>query len=205
MAKTKVVRGSCTVSGCSRPHKLRGFCASHAQRFRRGAPVDVAIKPRDRTPKEHCSELDCLSPVKAKGLCQAHYARLLRNGFTKKPDRTKAQSACSLAGCSDVSYSYGLCNRHYLRQRSAARFGLTLSDVEKMLSEQGGVCAICQGQPLAVNASSQKIIDFAMDHDHKTGKPRGLLCSHCNRGIGLLQDSPEIIRRAAAYLDQRSA
>ena len=40
------------------------------------------------------------------------------------------------------------------------------------------------------------------DHDHKTGKRRGILCSHCNTGIGMLKDNPEIIRRALEYLEK---
>lgn len=39
-----------------------------------------------------------------------------------------------------------------------------------------------------------------MDHDHKTGKVRGLLCTPCNTGIGMLQDDPEIVKKALDYL-----
>jgi hypothetical protein len=42
--------------------------------------------------------------------------------------------------------------------------------------------------------------NFCVDHDHKTGKIRGLLCGPCNRGLGYLHDSPELLERLAAYV-----
>lgn len=69
-------------------------------------------------------------------------------------------------------------------------YGLLDHDVEGMLRAQGGRCATGhQGsEPLVV------------DHDHETGRVRGLLCSGCNCGIGLLGDDPAVCRAAAAYL-----
>lgn len=62
-----------------------------------------------------------------------------------------------------------------------------------MLQDQGGVCAICLGPPSAFDC-------YCVDHDHVTGKIRGLLCSKCNSAIGLLQDDPNVVDRAAIYL-----
>ena len=42
---------------------------------------------------------------------------------------------------------------------------------------------------------------LAIDHNHSTGQIRGLLCSLCNFGIGYLKDSPDLLRKAAQYLD----
>lgn len=77
-------------------------------------------------------------------------------------------------------------------------YGISLADYEQMLVEQDGRCAIC-GQP-------PKDRRLAVDHDHETGRVRGLLCyGHCNRAIGLLRDNPELLRRAAEYLERASA
>lgn len=43
---------------------------------------------------------------------------------------------------------------------------------------------------------------LAVDHDHETGCLRGLLCEGCNRGIGLLRDDPDLLRRAADYIER---
>ena len=59
---------------------------------------------------------------------------------------------------------------------------------------QGRACAICR-KDLEFPSKT-----FHVDHDHATGRVRGVLCSSCNRGIGYLQENPEILRRAAEYL-----
>lgn len=61
-----------------------------------------------------------------------------------------------------------------------------------MLLAQDGRCLICRGE------FGQTL---PVDHCHRTGKVRGLLCHHCNRGIGLFGDDPERLRRAADYVE----
>jgi hypothetical protein len=72
------------------------------------------------------------------------------------------------------------------------RYGLTLADYERMFAEQGGRCAIC-----ATEVSGARL---CVDHDHGTGKVRGLLCHACNKAIGGFRDSTELLKRAIAYL-----
>lgn len=55
-------------------------------------------------------------------------------------------------------------------------YGITQSEYELMLAQQGGVCALCGSPP--------KRYRLAVDHDHETGKIRGLLCTPCNRWLG---------------------
>ena len=74
-------------------------------------------------------------------------------------------------------------------------YGITLEDYNEMLASQKGVCAICN-QPCATGRK------LCVDHDHKTGKVRGLLCNDCNAGIGKLKDSSAILKTAANYLDK---
>lgn len=64
----------------------------------------------------------------------------------------------------------------------------------ELLSRQGGRCAICGMESCSTNRA------FAVDHCHDTGKIRGLLCFHCNTGLGKFKDSPELIQSAHDYL-----
>ena len=73
------------------------------------------------------------------------------------------------------------------------KYGITLADYEVMLDRQNGLCAICQ-------TKSQK--NLSVDHDHKTGRVRMLLCPLCNRGLGMFGDSVVILRKAFDYLDK---
>jgi Recombination endonuclease VII/HNH endonuclease len=80
-------------------------------------------------------------------------------------------------------------------------FNLSLEKYEIMFAAQNGKCAICE-QP-ETHKRNGKIKALAVDHDHKTGAIRGLLCSDCNTGIGKLKDSSMVLRKAAEYLEYR--
>lgn len=89
--------------------------------------------------------------------------------------------------------------------RLKREYGITLEEYEMILKFQDGVCKICSMPERAKYGNghvSGKIANLAVDHDHKTGKVRGLLCSRCNRGIGYFEDSPERLLAAAKYLEE---
>lgn len=81
-------------------------------------------------------------------------------------------------------------------------FGIGLAEYGDMLVTQNGVCAICRSPEKEERNEKKKAL--AVDHDHATGKIRGLLCSACNTGIGKFQDKPKVLRAAADYLDRHS-
>lgn len=89
----------------------------------------------------------------------------------------------------------------YRRYRRAhhliSKFGITEEQYEAMVAAQEGKCAMptCEQKDLP----EQRL---AVDHDHSTGRVRALLCDKCNRGIGLLDESPERLRHAADYLEK---
>lgn len=89
--------------------------------------------------------------------------------------------------------------RHKERER---KFGITSKTYSLMLQSQNKVCAICGKPETAKRLGVVK--SLSVDHDHKSGKIRGLLCSDCNTGIGKLKDDPSIIRAAADYLDKHN-
>lgn len=80
--------------------------------------------------------------------------------------------------------------RHYHLQR---RYGISAARVDELVAEQGGLCAICRaGKPEHV------------DHEHLTGKVRGVLCFNCNGGLGQFKDRPDVLKRAVAYLEEHA-
>lgn len=79
-------------------------------------------------------------------------------------------------------------------------YGITIDDYEKMEAEQGHVCAICGKTERAVDRHSQLPRRLAVDHDHTTGKIRGLLCGDCNKGLGHFYDNPDLLELAIGYL-----
>lgn len=81
------------------------------------------------------------------------------------------------------------------------KYGLTDGDYQRMLDAQGGKCAICG----RTESGSKSGGAFAVDHDHRTRKVRGLLCLPCNGGIGQLGDSIDTLARAIEYLRKAEA
>lgn len=84
------------------------------------------------------------------------------------------------------------------RNRDLKKYGITLEDLEKMLRDQDNKCAIC-GKEIFLFGSSKKITAH-VDHDHKTGKVRGLLCQECNTGLGKFMDNTDYLLSAVSYL-----
>lgn len=86
-------------------------------------------------------------------------------------------------------------NRNRLGKGRLSKYGLSEQEFQKLYSNQSGICAICGGV--------DKGKELAIDHDHKTGKVRGLLCSRCNQGLGLFRDNSDLLTKAVLYLMDR--
>ena len=81
-------------------------------------------------------------------------------------------------------------------------YGLSNDQYQNMFNVQNGVCAICgKGETRIRN---EKVCQLTVDHDHQTGRVRGLLCSKCNGAIGWLGDDPNIVLKAFNYLQQEA-
>lgn len=86
------------------------------------------------------------------------------------------------------------------RERNFRRkYGITSAVYAEMLAAQDGVCAAC-GEPesVVINGTPRRL---AVDHDHDTGNVRALLCGACNRALGMAGESPDRLRRLAAYIE----
>lgn len=84
-------------------------------------------------------------------------------------------------------------------------FGITIDDYLKMYNQQNGCCAICGEKKNSYTQTLTKGGEggrntLIVDHNHTTGAVRKLLCHQCNKGIGALQDSVEILEKAIKYL-----
>jgi copper chaperone CopZ len=87
-------------------------------------------------------------------------------------------------------------NPEKLRAKSMRKkYGISIAEYDFLLLKQEDQCGICKRH------KSSFTIRLCIDHNHSTGKIRGLLCSNCNRGLGLFQDRADWLRNAANYLD----
>jgi hypothetical protein len=82
------------------------------------------------------------------------------------------------------------------------KFNITLECYNQLLEKQNGTCAICKQPETTFDKRAGKIRALAVDHNHSTNKIRGLLCCKHNHGIGLFNDDPSLLEKAANYLKQ---
>ncbi len=82
---------------------------------------------------------------------------------------------------------------HLRKSQLKAKYNLTLEEYDALVVKQNNLCAICGNVEVSKNRLS-------VDHNHKTLIVRGLLCTRCNKGLGLFADSQELLNKAINYL-----
>lgn len=81
-----------------------------------------------------------------------------------------------------------------------SRLGIQPHEFDALWSNQDGCCAICSIELTRIGMHGAHV-----DHDHATGRIRGLLCKRCNTALGMMRDSPDLLRRSIQYLEQHAA
>lgn len=111
-----------------------------------------------------------------------------KDGFKKK------SSVCD--SCTNIKLKTINNNKSNNRKNQLkVNYGLSLEDYNTMFMRQGGKCYICK-----IHQNKLKRA-LSVDHCHKTNKVRGLLCNHCNIGLGHFDDNPYLLKRAIKYLE----
>lgn len=126
----------------------------------------------------------------------SEFYRLTRRG------KTSLQSKCKTCHSDWQKKYHGdtkADRQAYRRIQTLKEHGLTVEEYDKMLKVQNGACKICKQKELYSTSDTPPVL--AIDHDHKTGKVRGLLCSQCNQGLGKFRDNPDLLEAAIAYLE----
>lgn len=187
---------------CSDPcryerHKL--ICREHARR--KYVPSEATLPPK---PCDHCGEM--FQPYRSNNLyCGRLCQRRSRQARRFSEIRSELRE-CSRCGAKNVERKPGIpvCDDCKVdkrdrtdieRRRRFRTYGITEADYNAMLERQGHCCAICQ-----TDTPGRK--GWAIDHCHDSGVVRGVLCSPCNSAIGLLRDDPDVIMRAAMYVER---
>lgn len=137
--------------------------------------------------------------------CKACCAAATRDWYTRNAEQAKAARAARYEADPEPERARNRAWRTgnprtvrdgYLRRKR----GITIADYEAMLLRQNHRCAACG----STDTGDRRLDVFPVDHDHATGKVRGLLCSGCNKALGLLGDDPDRLMALAAYLLQHS-
>lgn len=210
----------CSVACCDRKPKSGGLCDAHRQRSVNGLPMDTPILYVNQV-GALCEFDGCEFKAEGPRYCPRHKAQVkagkplsplkpIPNPSLRDECGRKRCSACETWQAPDEFYPskrtpdglHPSCRRCHRNHGMMRRFNITCEQYDKLLADQGGVCAICSKTPRANKKS------LAVDHDHACcpgqmtcGKCiRGLVCSTCNLILGMVEDKPDTIVSMARYL-----
>jgi len=209
----------CSCANCFNPIVAKGLCETHYRRLRKHGsteqtrPLDWGLKEkhplynswgwlkkmRGRHQIDPAFE-DFWVFVEEVGLrpTPQHSLRKLDEtlGYVKGNLFWK-ESIASSADKTEYAKAWRKANPNKVKNSDLKKmFGITLDDYNQMLKSQNNSCAIC-GKHEDDESSS-----LAVDHCHTTGKIRGLLCSDCNRGLGMFKDNVVVLKNAISYLGE---
>lgn len=140
--------------------------------------------------------------------CQINkpYTDFFKNSKRKKhsSESVKYQSTCKLCYKIARAADYQK-NKDYYKSKSLKKYGIDVTEFNRLKAEQNEVCACCKKPETRINYRSPdlSISELAVDHCHTTGKVRGLLCCKCNFAIGLLRDDTETLENIIRYLNAK--
>jgi hypothetical protein len=222
------VRKPCSIEGCDALSVAQQLCEMHYRRLKRRGTVEAERFDRwghaEAHPLYHSHRNVLRSPigvddewrdfwnfVRSVGDRPGSKHRLRRfdqskpwgpeNFFWKAPDTDASNN--TLEERREWQRIYRLNNPEKFKDSDLRRsHGISLDGYTEKLVSQGGVCAICRGPEKRLHRG--QVRNLAVDHCHKHGHMRGLLCGDCNTALGLFQDNPELLLRAASYLSSHS-
>jgi Recombination endonuclease VII len=204
----KILHRTCPVCKCEfdRPatggHLIQAFCSKLCAGAKRHS-ASVAEKKTRRQICEQCGMEFC-PPENGRRFCSRRCSGIHRQRVSptvaKWHEVRCRECGVEFSALAANTWFCGIACRlkgqkrrmpyHRLRER----YGLTPEQYAAMRSSQGNVCAIC-AEPLSEGLKSH------VDHCHRTGAVRGILCQSCNHGIGNFRDDPERLRAAVKYLE----
>jgi len=196
----------CAFCGEIKQVHSHGLCSACSQRAAKydGDP-SYRRKAQLVTECKFCGEVKI---IVGKGFCRTCYDRNWNRG-TPEYAPVRVRKTCMIEGCDKPRVSNGCCDTHRERIRDLRKidnaylmrnFGIGADEYDSMHENQNGVCAICGGRETRPKPNGEPK-RLSVDHCHKTGRIRGLLCSGCNTALGLFNDDIELILKAAMYLE----
>jgi len=172
---------NCSVEGCDNKVFENGLCSKHYNRQRRHGSTAKPLKRRERLIKEgksYCPKCDKIKTI----------GEFLKDTHTKYG----ISIYCAICHKEKAKARYYRNPDYYKDADLRKKFGISLEQYRELERKQDYKCAVCHKEP-----GSKKL---AVDHNHKTGENRGLLCGRCNLGLGWFEDSIELLEMAIQYL-----
>lgn len=169
----------CKVESCHQKVICKGFCATHYERDRLGRPIESPIRGRDYELRD--------DGTKYCGGCRAYKLAVDFGRDVSKPDALASR-----------------CRQCHVPQRREqglwSRYGITGEAYDRLLADQHGKCALCRRAESTPSGKTGNLRPLSVDHNHRTGKIRGLLCHKCNIVLGLIDEDLNLAQEIISYL-----
>lgn len=216
-----IIKGICTVDDCKELIKGHGYCSAHYQLWKKNGKAEKLKREKRSHPfyslwferkqsdllveewLDFTNFVKGISP-KPEGnylLLRLNEGKFGPNNFRwqehlkRKEDETKKEwHARKWAARQHANPSMER-ERHYQR-----KYGISIAQYEEKLKEQNFVCAICGQFETSISVNSGTVKKLAVDHNHKTGKTRELLCWRCNGTIGKIDEDLGLLKKIENYL-----
>ncbi|MFJ8540604.1 endonuclease VII domain-containing protein [Streptomyces sp. NPDC093586] len=174
------------------------------------------VELREKSPKRQFNETEAALCIEmyASGSSVAAIARavnagnvvvrqfLIDRGAYVPKSKTRAE-VCTRCKSAPV-YIKGKCkpclSEYHREMHLLRKYGIDIAEYKRRLDSQGGACAICRRTD-----TGKTNAPFQVDHCHETGRIRGLLCFHCNKGLGYFGDNLEGVMKVVRYLQQHES
>lgn len=210
------------IGGCGRPVVARGMCLMHYKRVRYRGSLERTVKDGKKRHPHYQRWRTC----KRKGVhpSWADFWKFAQDIGERpsKDHRLVPVDPDALIGPDNFEWLEPLPfdfkteegNRQYRafirqvdqnfnRKITLKKYGLSVYEYEHMLKKQNHVCAICKKPEILIR--NGKVQPLSVDHDHDTGKIRGLLCVNCNKILGHAHDDVAVLQTAIQYLRKHSS
>lgn len=177
-----VIMERCWVENCTHPASVKNLCKNH---FRQARLKKISVPEEfDITEKQVCIFPECEELESAGNLCHKHYNQATYSYKGQVYGKyTNGQFQCQIDDCDRPASSKDMCKKHAALART---YGLTLQE-------------ICDLPKMCENPGCKNTVRLHIDHDHVTGKVRGVLCQTCNTSFGLLREDIRRIQGLAEY------
>lgn len=222
----------CSIEGCDGKMKSRGWCHKHYMRWYQTGSAEPTLVEKRGIKRKHPLYVTWWEKKSSGILCDEwHDFWTFVDGVGERPSKKHILFRHNTAGKFSPDNFFWRENlifrlpgeskkEHHARkwahrmkenpgwdsERSLKRrWGMTRAELKEMSAKQNDVCAICKKPETAVQASTQQVKHMAIDHCHKTGKIRELLCWNCNSCLGKVSDSVEVLQSMIDYLKKHSA
>lgn len=155
--------------------------------------------------REHCRKYYAENKEKCRAQARAGYVRnketrrtYYKNNKEKLCSKQRDYYAKNKEKFTAYSRKWRAENPDKMRELRLKQYAISQDDYNALLVKQGGVCAVCGAKPFSEEAKNRRL---SVDHNHISGKVRGLLCIRCNIGLGMLRENLGILRNLIEYIE----